>query len=227
MTKNSYLPYTTHTAPRVIIQTENTTSITPFTQTYNILHHSKAKKTTIFNNGCYTTNIPTVTTTDIKTNLCHIHTSIVSGHPATRGNKKYCAHLHHTLAAMKRYFPVSLVTPLPNSEQIYHPSSNHTKHKVDTKSYPSPLSHLPPVTLTHTTHIISSTAPTLSPLELWIDQARVTALLARWTEKLASGPQAGRSRTPLTTRVMGVGRQQQHSTLFMFLLQSLSSICLW
>ena len=37
---------------------------------------------TIFNNGRYTTNIPTdprtVTTTYINTNMCHIHTSIVS-----------------------------------------------------------------------------------------------------------------------------------------------------
>ena len=48
-------------------------------------------KNTIFNNGRYTTNIPTnphtVTTTDIKTNMRHIHTSIVSRHLSTRGNK--------------------------------------------------------------------------------------------------------------------------------------------
>ena len=46
--ETSYFPYTssrapTLTAPRVTIQTENTTSITPLTQTYNILQHSKAK----------------------------------------------------------------------------------------------------------------------------------------------------------------------------------------
>ena len=72
---------------------ENTTSITSPTQTHNILQHPKAKKNpTIFNNGRYTTNIPTdphtVTTTDIKTNMHHIHTSIVSTHLATRGNNK-------------------------------------------------------------------------------------------------------------------------------------------
>ena len=102
---------------RVTIQTENPRSIPPLTQTYSI--HSNAKKT-IFNNSRYTTNIftnpYTITTTDIKTNMCHIHTTIVSRHLATRGNKKYCAHLHHTLAALKRYFLASLVTPLPNSE---------------------------------------------------------------------------------------------------------------
>ena len=56
---------------------QNTTSITSPTQTHNILQHTKAKKKTIFNNGRYTTNIPTdphtVTTTDIKTNMRHIY----------------------------------------------------------------------------------------------------------------------------------------------------------
>ena len=28
---------------------------------------------------------------------------------------KYCAHLHRTLSALKRYFPASLIAPLPNS----------------------------------------------------------------------------------------------------------------
>ena len=36
----------------------------------------------------------------------------------------------------------------------------------------------------------------------------MTALLARWTEKLAGGPQAGTSDSPPLARVMGVGRQQ-------------------
>ena len=44
---------------------------------------------------------------------------------------------------------------------------------------------------------------------LWTDPAGVTALLARWTEKLAGGPQAGTSDSPPLARVMGVGRQQQ------------------
>ena len=39
---------------------------------------------------------------------------------------KYCAHLHQTLAALKRHFPVTHVAPLLNSDQINHPFSNHT-----------------------------------------------------------------------------------------------------
>ena len=42
-------------------------------------------KDTMLNNGRYTTNIHTVTTTDIITNIRHIHTS---RHIATRGNDK-------------------------------------------------------------------------------------------------------------------------------------------
>ena len=52
-------------------------------------------KNTIFNNGRYTTNFPTdphtITRTDTKTNMRHIHTSnrsIVSRHLATRDNNK-------------------------------------------------------------------------------------------------------------------------------------------
>ena len=49
-------------------------------------------KNTIFYNGRYTTNIPTdphtITTTDIKTNMHHIHTIIVSKHLATGYNNK-------------------------------------------------------------------------------------------------------------------------------------------
>ena len=38
----------------------------------------------------------------------------------------------------------------------------------------------------------------------------MTAPLARWTEKLAGGPQAVASDCPPLARIMGVGRQQQH-----------------
>ena len=120
-------------------------------------------KKPIFNNDRYTANIPTDThaiiTTDIKTNMGHIYTSIVSRHLATSSFS--CAYLHYKLAALKRYFPASLVLPLPNSEQINQPSSNH----IYTKSTPNHIHHhyTPSVTLTHTTHIISSTAPTYAP----------------------------------------------------------------
>ena len=150
-------------------------------------------KNTIFNNGRYTTNFPTdphtVTTTDIKqTYTIYIH--LLSLHIQPQETiTTYYTHLHHTLAALKRYFPASLVTPLPNLEQINHPSSKYTY----TKSTPKHTHHhySPSVTLTHTTHIISSPAPTYAQhCHPWICGQTP---LARWTEKLADGPQAGRS----------------------------------
>ena len=63
---------------------------------------------------------------------------------------KYCAHLHHTLSALKRYLPASLVAPLPDSEQTNFPSSNHTY----TKSTPNHIIHhyAPSARPTHTRH---------------------------------------------------------------------------
>ena len=64
-------------------------------------------------------------------------------------------------------------------------------HKVDAKSHTSPLYPLCNTHIHNThnrfncTHIRTS----WSPLDLWTDPAGVTALLARWPEKLAGGPQ--------------------------------------
>ena len=109
-----------------------------------------------------------------------------------------------------RDFLASLVAPLPNSEQTKLPSSNHTY----TKSTPKHIHHhyAASVTSTHTTHIIFNCThirTIFSPLDLWTDPAGMTALLARWTGKLAVGPQAGTSDSPPLARVMGVGSQQQ------------------
>ena len=150
-----------------------TTSITSTTQTHNILQHSKAKKSTIFNNGCYTTNIPTdphtVTTTVIKTNMRHIHTSIVSRHLATRGNNKIMC----TLAQLR-------TNKSPSSNHTYTKStSNHIHHHY--AHYATPTHHL-----FNCTHIRT----TLSPLDLWTDPAGVMEVLARWRDRLAGGPKA-------------------------------------
>ena len=106
---------------------------------------------TIFNNNHYTTNIPTdphtITTTDIKTNMRHIHRSIVSRHLATRGNNKILRTPPPHISSSEEILP--RLTPLPNSEQINHPSSNHTY----TKSTPNHIHH----------HYASSATPTHTP----------------------------------------------------------------
>ena len=178
------------TAPRATIQTKNKTSFTPLTHTYNILQHSKAKNT-IFNNGRYTTNIPTdphpITTTDINTNMRYIHTYIVSRHLATRGNNKILRTPppHILLRLTYRTFAQLRTNKSPFLKTYLH--------KVNAKSHPSPLCPLCN-THTHDTHHLFNCThmrTTLSPLDLWTDPAGVTTRLARWSEKLAGGPQAG------------------------------------
>ena len=92
-----------------------------------------------------TTNIPTdphtVTITDIKTNMRHTHTSIVSMHLATRGNNKILRTPPSHISSAEEILPVS---PLPNSEQTNLPSSNHTYRKSTPNHihhHYSPLQH--------------------------------------------------------------------------------------
>ena len=122
---------------------------------------------------------------------------------------KYCAHLHHTLAALKRDFPASLVAPLPSSEQTNLPTSNHTY----TKSTPKHIHHhyAPSVTSTHTTHIISSTAPTYAPhCQPWNCGQTPPERLHCWPDGRRSWlvDHKREHRTHPLARVMGVGRQQ-------------------
>ena len=126
-----------------------------------------------------------------------------------RRHLKYCAHLHHTLAALKKDFPASLVTPLPSSEQTNLPFSNHTY----TKSTPKHIHHhyAPSVTSTHTTHIISSTAPTYAPhCHPWICGQTPPEWLHCWPDGGEADwwTTSGNIGLPPLARVMGVGRQQ-------------------
>ena len=204
------LPYDCLLHPRPAL----TNCITSPTQTHNILQHSKAENT-IFNNGRYTTNIPTdphtVTTTDIKTNMRHIHTSIVSRHLATRGNNKILRTPPPHISSSEEKLPRLTRRTLAQLRINKCPFLKSYCHKVDAKTHPTPLCPLCNIHTHDTHHLFNCTRihTTLSPLDLWTDPAGVTVLLARWTEKLASGPQAGTSDSPPPlARVMGVGRQQ-------------------
>ena len=67
-------------------QKKTQTSITSPTQTHNILQHSKGKQRPLHNKHSHR---PPHSHYNIhKTNMRHIHTSIVSRHLATRGNNK-------------------------------------------------------------------------------------------------------------------------------------------
>ena len=159
-------------------------------------------KNTIFNNGPYTTTIltdpHTVTTTDIKTNMRHIHTSIVSRHLATRGSNKILrTHTPHIINS-EEILPRLTRRILAQLRTNKSPLLKSYIRKVDAKSHQSPLFLLCNTHILNTYHLFNWTHihTTLSSRDLWTDPAGVTALLARWTEKLAGGPKAGRSDTP-------------------------------
>ena len=146
MTKHSYFPYTsTYSSTHHKTNIKHNIHHTPYT---NIQH-------TIFNNGRCTTNIPTnphtITTTDIKTNMRHIHTSIVSMHLGTRGNNKILRtpppHIGSSEEILNRLARRTLAQLRTNKL----PFLNSYLHKVDAKSHPSPLCPLCN-THTHDTH---------------------------------------------------------------------------
>ena len=108
-------------------------------------------------------NIPTdphtVTTTDIKTNMRYIHTSIVSRHLTTRGNDKILRTPPPHTSSSEERLPRLTRRTLARIRTNKSPSSNHTY----TKSTPKHIQYAPSVTSTHTTHTISSTSPTYVP----------------------------------------------------------------
>ena len=134
------------------------------TQTYNILQHYKAVKTLSLTTDAIQQTFPqtltdphTVTTTDIKITMPHIHTSNVSRHIATRHNNKILRTPPPHISSSEEILPRLTRRTLAQLRTNKHPSSNHT--------YTNHIHHhyAPSVTLTHTTYIISSTAPTYAP----------------------------------------------------------------
>ena len=211
MMKHSYFPYTgTYSSTRHNTHRKHNIHHTPYT---NIQHTSTLRlKSTIFSNGRYTTNIPTdphtVTATDIKTNIRHIHTSIVSMHLATRGNNKILCTLPPHISSSEKILPRLTHRTLAQLKINKSPFFQVYLRIGDAKTHPSPLCPLCK-TLTHDTHYLFNCIhirTTLSPLDLWTDPTGVSALLARRMEKLAL---EYLTPPPPLARVMGVGKQQQ------------------
>ena len=103
---------------------------------------------------------------------------------------------------IKRYFPASLVAPLPNSEQTNHPSSNHTY----TQSTPKHIHHhyAPSTTLSHhrfnCTHIRPWICVQTLPecLHCWPDGRR-SSLVAHKQEDRTSPTSKGHGSGQTTT----------------------------
>ena len=153
MTKHVYFPYTSTYSST--IQTETQYSLHPLHKHTTYPNTPKAKKH--YPQQCplhnkHSHRHHTVTTTDIKISMRHIHTSIVSRHLATRGNNKLLCTPPPHISSSEELYPSPLF-PLCNTHI-------HNTH------------HLFNCTLIRTT---------LSPLDLWTVPAGVIALLARET----------------------------------------------
>ena len=96
-------------------------------------------KNTIFNNGRYSKHSHTITTTDIKTNMHHIHTSIVSRHLATRDNNKILRTPPPRIMSFEEIHPRFTRRRLAQLRTNKSPFLKSYLHKVNTKSHPSPL----------------------------------------------------------------------------------------
>ena len=124
--------------------------------------------------------------------MLNLHISIVSRHLATRGNNKILRtpppHISSSEEILPRLTRHTLVQRITNKS----PFLKSYLHKVDAKSHPSPLCPLCNTHIHDTHHLFNFThiSTTVSPMDLWTYPDGVTALLARWMEKLAGGPQA-------------------------------------
>ena len=112
---------------------------------HNILQHSKAKKTLFLTTAATQQTFPqtpTVTTTDIKTSMRHIHTSIVSRHLATRGNNKILRTPPPHTSSSEETSPPHLSQPCPTqNKQIYLPQIILTQSQCRNTS----ISTMPPL----------------------------------------------------------------------------------
>ena len=128
----------------------------------------------------------------------HIHTSIVSRHLVTRGNNKILRTPPPHISSSEERLPRLTRRTLAQFRTNKSPFLKSYLHKVDAEAHPSPLFPLRSIHTHDTHHLFNCThiCTTLSPIDLWTDPAGVTTLPARWTEKLAGGPQTGTSDSP-------------------------------
>ena len=172
MTKHSYFRYTSiySSTPHITNIKHNINHIPLHKQT--TYFNTAGLKTTNFNNDRYTTNIPTdthtIATTNIKTNMRHIHTSIVSRHLATGDNNKILRTPSPHISNSDGIFPRLTHRTLVQLRTNKSPFLKFYLHKVDAKSHPSPLCPLCNTQIHDTHHLFNCThiRTTLSPLNL-------------------------------------------------------------
>ena len=144
--------------------------------------------------------------------MCHIHTSVVSRHLATRGNNKIlCTPPPHTSSSEE------ILPRLTRRTLAQFRTNKSYLHKVDAKTHPSPLC---PLCNIHTHHLFNCThivAPG------FVDRPRRSDCTAGQMDGEAGWwTTSGNIGLPPLTRVMGVGRQQQHIIISLFSLKQLA-----
>ena len=128
-------------------------------------------KPTTFNNSRYTTNIPTdpctVTTANIKANMCDIHTTIVSQHLAARDNNKILRTHPPQVSSTEENLPRHTRCTLAQLRTNTSPFLLSYLHKIDAST---PHHHSATfVALTNIPHNISSVAHRYTPrCQPWI-----------------------------------------------------------
>ena len=159
MTKHSHFPYTsTYSSSPHNTNIKHIIHHIHYTTYFNTPRQKSLFLTTTATHQTFPQSQHTVTITDIKqTCVIYIHILSLSIYPQETITK-YCAHLHHTLAALKRYFPPHSSHHWPTqNKQISLPQ---IIQKVDAKSHPSALC---PLYNNHIQDTHSSTAPTYAP----------------------------------------------------------------
>ena len=135
----------------------------------------------------------------------YIHKSIVSSHLATRGNNKILCTPPPHISSSEVILPGSIVAPLPNSEQINQPSSNHIYTKSTTN-------HIHPLCNTHTHDTSLQLHPHMHHIVTpgFVDiPRRYDCTAGHMGREAGWWTTSGRIGLPPLARVIGVGRQQQ------------------
>ena len=132
----------------------------------------------------------TVTTTGIKANMRHIHTSIISMYLATRGNNKILRtpppHISSSEETLSRHTRRTLAQLQTNKS----PFIKLYLHKVNANSHPSPLCPLSN-TRTHNTHHLFYCSHIRTPLSS-LDLCTVDQM----DREMSGVPQSGRLDPP-------------------------------
>ena len=128
--------------------------------------------------------------------MCHIHTSIVSRHLATRGNNKILRTPPPHTSSSEEILPRLTRRTLAQLRTNKSPFHKSYLHKVDAKTHPSPLCPLCNIHTHDTHHLFNCTHIRTTVAPGFVDRPRRSDCTAGQMDGEAGGPQAGTSDSP-------------------------------